>query len=79
MKKLSLKHGSFGAAGVGGISLLVATFFDTAPNGTHNIGLMQEQMLWSQFAALCLLGAAVLLVGSYLGAKLDRIMDNRQP
>lgn len=36
-------------------------------------------MLWSQFATLCLLGGAVLLVGSYLGAWLDRITANREP
>lgn len=72
MKNLSLKNIGMGLGLVGGLALLFATFFDTAPEGTHNIGLMQVQMLWALFAALCLLISTILIVGNHLGEKLDR-------
>ncbi len=79
LKNLSLKIASIGFFAAGVPSLLVATFFDTAPEGTHNIGLMQAQMLWAQFAALCLVIAAILFVGHRLSEKLDSRDHGLQP
>ena len=72
MKQQKLKISYYVSAGVGLCSLLIATFFDTAPEGTHNLGLLQTQMLWAQFAAVALIVAAVLFVGNHIGEKLDR-------
>jgi hypothetical protein len=73
VKNLSLKNVGSGLGAIGVLALLFATFFDTAPEGTHNIGLMQVQMLWALFAALCLIISAILFVGNHLGEKLDRL------
>jgi hypothetical protein len=79
LKNLSLKNVGMGLGLIGGLALVFATFFDTAPEGTHNIGLMQVQMLWALFAALCLLISAILIVGNHLGEKLDRRVELPQP
>jgi hypothetical protein len=73
MQKLNLRLASISAAGAGVICLLIATFFDTAPEGTHNIGLMQVQMLWSNFSSVLLVTAAILFVGHHLGARLEAL------
>lgn len=73
MKNLSLKTVAIGVGGIGILALSFAATYDTAPSGTHNIGLMQVQMLWAQFASLCLLISSVLFVGNFLGLKLDRV------
>lgn len=71
MKRLNFGYLSGGCFVLGTICLTVATGFDTAPSGTHNIGLMQEQMLWSNFGNIMLLIGSVLLVGNRIGNKLD--------
>ncbi|WP_191559173.1 hypothetical protein [Brevundimonas aurantiaca] len=75
MKRLNLGYLSAGCLALGVICLAVATGFDTAPSGTHNIGLMQEQMLWSNFGSMMLLIGSVLLVGNRLGNKLDAMKN----
>ena len=67
MKNLSLKTVAIGLGVIGILALLFAATYDTAPSGTHNIGLMQVQMLWAQFASLCILISSVLFVGYFLG------------
>ncbi|VTO19807.1 hypothetical protein [Brevundimonas vancanneytii] len=67
---MNLKLASIGCLAIGMMSLLRATFFDTAPEGTHNIGLMQAQMLWSNFSALMLVLGALFFIAHYLGEKL---------
>ena len=57
MKKLGLI-----LSAVGGVFLLVSFVYDTAPDGTHNIGLMQGQMMTFSF------GALLLLIGAVVGA-----------
>lgn len=71
MKRLNLGYLSAACLALGVICLTVATGFDTAPSGTHNIGLMQEQTLWSNFGNMMLLIGSVLFVGNRLGSKLD--------
>lgn len=66
MKNINLKTVSFAVAGIGLLALARATAFDTAPEGTHNIGLMQVQMLWAQFASTSLVIGALLFVGNHL-------------
>lgn len=62
MKKLGLI-----LAAVGGLILVISFGTDTAPEGTHNIGLMQGQMMTFSFGALLLLiGAVVGAVGHVL-------------
>lgn len=45
---------------VGAASILYASVYDTAPEGTHNIGLMQTQMLFFAFGSLLFLVGAIL-------------------
>lgn len=73
MQKVNLKLVSIGCLVVGLLSLLRTAFFDTAPEGTHNIGLMQVQMLWSNFSILMLVVGAIFYVGYHVGAKLDGV------
>ena len=47
---------------VGGLILLLSFATDTAPEGTHNLGLMQGQMMTLS------LGSLLLLVGAVIGA-----------
>jgi len=62
MKKLGIILSS-----IGGLILVISFGTDTAPEGTHNIGLMQEQMMLFSFGALLLLiGAVVGAVGQAL-------------
>lgn len=77
MPQVKLNTVSLGCAGVGLICLLIATFFDTAPEGTHNIGLMQAQMLWSNFSSVMLVIAAIFFVGHQLGLKQGASESNR--
>lgn len=57
MKKLGLI-----LSAVGGLILVISFGTDTAPEGTHNIGLMQGQMMTFSF------GALLLLIGAVVGA-----------
>ncbi len=66
MKNLNLKTASLVVAGVGLLALARAVGFDTAPEGTHNIGLMQVQMLWAQFASTMFVVGAVLFAGNHV-------------
>jgi hypothetical protein len=66
MKNINLKTVSFAGASLGLVGLVRTIVFDTAPEGTHNIGLMQVQMLWAQFSSTMLIAAAVLFVGNHL-------------
>lgn len=63
MKKINMTKAALAVAGVGLFALIVSVGFDTAPEGTHNIGLMQVQMLWAQFASTMLVVGTVLFVG----------------
>lgn len=66
MKSRVLKFLPAGLLVVGILSLFFAAVFDTAPNDTHNIGLMQEQMMWLGFSSVCLIISAILYVGSQI-------------
>lgn len=66
MKTINLKTASLVLTGVGLLSLARAVMFDTAPEGTHNIGLMQVQTLWAQFASTMLVVGAILFVGNHI-------------
>lgn len=66
MKTINLKTASLVLTSVGLLALARAIVFDTAPNGTHNIGLMQVQMLWAQFASAMLVVGAILFVGNHV-------------
>ena len=66
MKTINLKTASLVLAGVGLLALARAVMFDTAPEGTHNIGLMQVQMLWAQFASTMFVVGALLFVGNHV-------------
>lgn len=63
MKNINMKKAALAIAGLGILALALSAGFDTAPEGTHNIGLMQVQMLWAQFASTMLVVGAVLFVG----------------
>lgn len=66
MNNINLKTISFAVACVGLLALARSIVFDTAPEGTHNIGLMQVQMLWAQFSSTMLIAAAVLFAANHL-------------
>jgi drug/metabolite transporter (DMT)-like permease len=62
MKKLG-----FAALGLGALILFASFGFDTAPDGTHNIGLLQQQLMLFQLGGLLmLLGAAFMAAGTIL-------------
>lgn len=65
MKKLG-----FGAIGAGILLLLIAFGYDTAPEDTHNIGLLQEQMMLLSVA--CVLGLAGV-IASCIAIALERM------
>lgn len=71
MKNFDLKTASFVLLGLGLLALVRATVFDTAPEGTHNIGLMQAQMLWAHFSSTALVVGALLYVGNRLAEALE--------
>jgi hypothetical protein len=75
MNRLNLGYLAGACLVLGIICMVVAIGFDTAPSGTHNIGLMQEQMLWSNFGSLMLLIGSILFVGNRLGNKFDALKD----
>ena len=68
MKNRVLRFLPAGLLAIGILSLFFAAMFDTAPTGTHNIGLMQVQMMWLGFSSVCLIISAVLFVGSQIAA-----------
>lgn len=70
MKHQALRFLPMGLLVVGVLSLFYAATFETAPTGTHNIGLMQVQMMWFGFSSLCIMTAAILFVGATIVAAL---------
>lgn len=77
MKTVDLKTASLVLAGVGLLALARAVVFDTAPTGTHNIGLMQAQMLWAQFASTMLVVGAILFVGNHIAEARTTALEAR--
>ncbi len=75
MKNLVLRFLPAGLLAVGTLSLFFAASFDTAPNGTHNIGLMQEQIMWLGFSSVCLIISAMLYVGSQIATAVSGRSD----
>ncbi|MDP2763735.1 MAG: hypothetical protein Q8O54_02735 [Brevundimonas sp.] len=75
MKTRVLNFLPAGLLAIGILSLFFAAVFDTAPNGTHNIGLMQEQMMWLGFSSLCLVISAVMYVGSQIATAIAGRFD----
>lgn len=45
---------------LGALAIVMSVFFDTAPDGTHNIGLLQTQMMIFQFGVLSVLSGTIL-------------------
>lgn len=67
MKKLGFVLGAIGAL------IVFASFgMDTAPEGTHNIGLMQSQLMTLQLGGLAVLVGVLLAV---VGTVLSRMED----
>jgi hypothetical protein len=53
---------------LGSVVIMLSFGYDTAPEGTHNIGLLQDQMMFFQFGTLlCLLGMLLFALGELLG------------
>lgn len=52
-------------AGLGAVVLFWAMFvYDTAPDGTHNIGLLQQQLMWFQTGGIGIIaGVLISLIG----------------
>lgn len=57
-----MKNLGYILSAIGGVILLVSFVYDSAPEGTYNIGLLQEQMMIFSF------GALLLLIGAVVGA-----------
>ena len=55
---------------VGGVILLIAFLYDTAPDYTHNIGLLQKQMMIFGLGGLALLAGILLFA---VGEVVDRL------
>lgn len=52
------------AAIIGALILIGSFGMDTAPEGTHNIGLMQTQLMTFQFGGIiCLIGSMAAIIG----------------
>ena len=60
MKSIDKKSPAVWILALGALAIIISVFFDTAPEGTHNIGLLQTQMMIFQFGALCVLSGTVL-------------------
>lgn len=59
-----MRNAGLGALGLGVLLLITAFGYDTAPEGTHNIGLLQEQMMrFSLACVLILSGVMAAVVG----------------
>ena len=69
---MNLTKISWGLLGLGVLVTLAAFMQDTAPEGTHNLGLLQSQMMWLQTGLALALGGGV--AGS-IGAALRRMED----
>lgn len=57
--------------GIGALVTFVSFTTDTAPEGTHNIGLMQGQMMLFQSGALLITVGALFAVTSIVLARLE--------
>lgn len=59
---------------IAGIALLLVAFFgiDTAPRGTHNVGLLQGQMLVFQLGCVAFLAGVILSGFGGLSVQLGR-------
>lgn len=54
-------------SGLGALLILISFGYDTAPDGTHNIGLLQQQMMLLTLACLmCLSGAIIYAIDKAL-------------
>ncbi|OYU00693.1 MAG: hypothetical protein CFE36_14550 [Sphingomonadaceae bacterium PASS1] len=68
-----MKNISIGALALGTLILILSFGMDTAPEGTHNIGLMQYQLMVFHTGSLLALSGVILLAASLV---LDRIKAN---
>ena len=57
-----MKNLGFALSGLGTLFALFAFAYDTAPDGTHNIGLIQNQTMFLT------LGAVLFLAGAIIGS-----------
>lgn len=65
---MNSKNIGLGLLAAGVLVVIVAFFQDTAPEGTHNLGLLQTQMMLLHTGlALALGGAVVAAIGAAVG------------
>lgn len=67
-----MKKRGWTAGALGFLLLLVALGYDTAPEGTHNIGLMQMQMMYFGLACILLLTAGFALIVAHALGRLEQ-------
>lgn len=60
MKAIGKHYAATWILALGVLAIVMSVFFDTAPDGTHNIGLLQTQMMIFQFGVLCVLSGTIL-------------------
>ena len=56
----------------GVIAVVIAFSFDTAPSGTHNLGLLQQQMMILQCGIGLIIVSAVLSLKGDVGSSISR-------
>ncbi len=57
---------------LGVIAVVIAFSFDTAPSGTHNLGLLQQQMMILQCGIGLIIVSAVLSLKGGVGSSVSR-------
>lgn len=60
------------AVAIGIVILIISFGMDTAPEGTHNIGLLQQQLMIFQLGGILTLTGAML---SLIGTVIERLED----
>lgn len=67
-----MKTGGLVAIALGTLLLFVAFAYDTAPEGTHNIGLLQAQMMLFSLGCLLVLCGSVAASVGYAIQRMER-------
>ena len=66
-----MKNLGFALAGVSGLFALYAFAYDTAPEGTHNVGLIQNQTMFLTLGAVLFLAGAVIGSVAYALSRME--------
>lgn len=67
-----MKNAGLVSAALGLLVIVMSFGYDTAPEGTYNIGLMQQQMMFFGLGSVAALGGSIVALIGYAVERMER-------